>query len=113
MKGRFVQFDICEFYPSISEELFRSSLDYAKTYTGIDEEKMDYVMACRRSVLFSNDKTWTKKGKDFDVTMGSQDGAKIAELNCIYLLKQVQDLLASLDGKAHTGLLAQSYDVDF
>ena len=39
MKGRFVQFDI--FYPSISEELLRSSLDYAKTYTSIDEEEMD------------------------------------------------------------------------
>ena len=38
----------------------------------IDEEEMDLVMASRRSVLFSNGKTWTKKGKDFDVTMGAQ-----------------------------------------
>ena len=36
--------------------------------------------------------------------MGAQDGAEIAELTGIYLLKQVEDFLASLDGKAHTGL---------
>ena len=102
-KGRFVQFDICEFYPSISEELLRSSLDYAKTYTSINEEEIDLVMACRRSVLFSNGKTWTK-GNDFDVTMGAQDEAEIAELTGIYLLKQVEDFIASLDRKTHAGL---------
>ena len=36
--------------------------------------------------------------------MGAQDGAEIAELTGIYLLKQVEDFLTSLDGKAHTGL---------
>ena len=56
------------------------------------------------SALFSNGKTWTKKDKDFDVTMSAQDGAEIAELTGIYLLKQVEDFLASLDGKADTGL---------
>ena len=78
--------------------------EYAKTHTSIDEEEMDLVMACRRSVLFSNGKTWTKKDKDFDVTMGAQYGAEIAELTGIYLLKQVEDFLASLDRKAYTGL---------
>ena len=48
--------------------------------------------------------TCVHKDKDFDVTMGVQDGAEIAELTGIYLLKQVEDFLASLDGKAHTGL---------
>ena len=63
-KGRFVQFDIFEFYPSISEELLRNSLDYAKTHVNVDDEEVDMIMACRKSVLFNDGKTWTKKNKN-------------------------------------------------
>ena len=95
---------ICEFYPSISEELLRNSLDYAKTHTNIDDQEVDMIMACRKSVLFNDGKTWTKKDKNFDVTMGAQGGAEVAELTGIYLLKQVEDFLSSLGDKAHVGL---------
>ena len=103
-KGRFVQFDICEFYPSISEELLGKSLTYARTHTKFEDEEVDLIMACRRSILFDNGKTWTKKNKNFDVTMGAQDGAEIAELTGIFLLKQVDNFLSSLGEKAHAGL---------
>ena len=103
-KGRFVQSDICKFYPSISEELLRNSLDYAKTHANIDDQAVDMIMACRKSVLFNDGKTWTKKNKNFDVTMGAQDGAEVVELTGIYLLKQVEDFLSSLGDKAHAGL---------
>ena len=92
-KGKFLQFDICEFYPSITEELLRNSLGFAKNHTSIEQDDEDLIMACRKSVLFNNGKVWTKKDKDFDVTMGAQDGAEIAELTGIYLLKQVNDFL--------------------
>ena len=36
--------------------------------------------------------------------MGAQDGAEVAELTGIYLLKQVEDFLSSLGDKAHAGL---------
>ena len=45
------------------------------------------IKSCRKSVLFNDGKVWIKKDKDFDVTMGVQDGAEIAELVGIYLLK--------------------------
>ena len=61
-------------------------------------------MSCRKSVLFNNGKVWTKKDKDFNVMMGAQDGAEIAELTGIYLLKQVNDYLASLGEKSEAGL---------
>ena len=54
--------------------------------------------------MFNNGKTWTKKDKNFDVTMSAQDGAEILELTGIYLLKQVEDCLSSLGEKAHAGL---------
>ena len=61
-------------------------------------------MACRKSVLFNNGKVWTRKDKDFDVTMGAQEGAEIAELTGIYLLKQVNESLSRLGEKTHAGL---------
>ena len=82
----------------------RNSLDYAKTHTNIDDQEVDMIMACRKSVLFNDGKTWTKKDKNFDVTMGAQGGAEVAELTGIYLLKQVEDFLSSLGDKAHVGL---------
>ena len=103
-KAIFVQFDICEFYPSITEELLRNSLDFAKCHTSIDQEDEDLIMACRKSVLFNNGKVWTKKNKDFDVTMGAQDVAEIAELTGIYLLKKVDGYLSTLGEKCHAGL---------
>ena len=103
-KGKFVQLDICEFYPSTSDKLLKDSLDYAKNHASIDEKEVDLIMACRRSILFNDGKAWTKKDKNFDVTMGAQDGAEIAELTGIYLLKQVEDFLSSRGEKAHAGL---------
>ena len=61
-------------------------------------------MACRKSILFNDERVWTKKEKNFDVTIGAQDGAEIAELTGIYLLQQVNDSLSKIELKAHTGL---------
>ena len=99
-----MQFDICEFYPSITEDLLRNSLDFAKSHTPIDQADEDLIMACRKSVLFNNVNVWTKKNKDFDVTMGAQDGTEIAELTGIYLLKEVDEYLSSLGEKSYAGL---------
>ena len=73
-------------------------------YNNVDDQEVDMIMACSTSVLFNDGKTWTKKNKNFDVTMGAQDGAEVAELTGIYLLKQVEDFLSSLGDKAHAGL---------
>ena len=103
-KAKFLQFDISEFYPFITEDLLRNPLDFAKSHTPIDKEDEDLVMACRKSVLFNNCKVWTKKNKDFDVTVSAQDDAEIAELTGLYLLKQVDEHLSSLGEKSHSGL---------
>ena len=103
-KVKLLQFDICEFYLSISEDLLRESLDFAKTHAKIEEEEAKLIMNCRKSVLFNSGNVWTKKDRDFDVTMGAQDGAEIAELTGIYLLKQVNEFLSSLDKRSHAGL---------
>ena len=47
-------------------------------------------MHCRKSILFGDQSTWTKKnGSLFDVTMSSYDGAEICELIGLYLLHEL------------------------
>ena len=103
-KATFLQFDISEFYPSITEELLDNALQFAKQYTNIDDEQESIIKACRKSVLFHNNNVWTKKQKDFDVTMGALDGAEIAEITGIYLLQQVNEFLTSVGEKCYAGL---------
>ena len=97
------------FYPSISEELLGNSHTYARTHTKIEDEEVDLIiiMACRHSILFDNGKTWTKKNSNFDVTMGAQDGAEIAEiaeLTVIFLLEQADNFLSPPGEIAYSGL---------
>ena len=103
-KAKFFQFDINEFYPSISEELVRNSIRFAKNHATIEQGEEDLIMACRKSILFNDGRAWTKKEKNFDVTMGAQDGAEIAELTGIYLQQQINKSLSKMEQKAHAGL---------
>jgi len=58
-------------------------------------------MHCRKSLLFCETESWVKKsGAEFDVTMGSFDGAEVCELVGLFLLSQ----LAKLFGKGEVGL---------
>ena len=101
-KRKFIKFDIAEFYPSISEDLFSKSIDYAKSFTTIGENVINAIKLARKSLLFSKDGTWVKKGGNelFDVTMGSFGGAELCELVGLYFL----DKLSKLLGKDNVGL---------
>ena len=50
----FIQFDIEEFYPSISKELSLKAITYAKTLVNISDEEINTIMHSRKSLLFSN-----------------------------------------------------------
>ena len=89
--SRFVKFDICDFYPSISESLFDRGIAFARTMT---ETELNIIKHARKSLLFSNVGTWSKKCDDqFDVTMGSFDGAEVCELVGLYLLNRLVPLI--------------------
>ena len=83
-----MQFDIEEFYPSISKELLLKAITYAKTLVNISDEEINTIMHSRKSLLFNNTDIWIKKNgdTDFDVTMGSFDGAELCELVGLYIL---------------------------
>ena len=89
----FIQFDICSFYPSITEELLEKALEYAANYVEISNEERDIINQARKSYLFSQQTPWIKKGNTiFDVGMGSNDGAEVCELVGLFLLSKLQHL---------------------
>ena len=89
----FVQFDIEEFYPSISKELLLNSLTYAEQHATISEKNKKFIIHSRKSLLFANNEHWIKKTGDpnFDVTMGSFDGAELCELVGLYILHRLSE----------------------
>ena len=86
-KSSFIIFDVCEFYPSISEELLHKALDFAAQYDTISLKERHIIIHAKKSVLYDSKTPWSKKGnQNFDVTMGSYDGAETCELVGLYIL---------------------------
>ena len=50
-KATFKQFDIIDFYPSITKNTLIDSINYARKYVEITEEQYDIILACRKTVL--------------------------------------------------------------
>ena len=83
----FIQFDIIDFYPSISKELQINSINFAKNYITITKHELDIILARRRPILVSDNDTWIKNHMyNFNVTIESFDLAQIADLVRIYIL---------------------------
>ena len=89
-KKTFFQADIENFYPSISEELLRKALTWAKDQTYISDTAVDIIFSARRNVLYDGDNIWVKKNNSkFDIGMGAFDGAECSELIGLYMLFQL------------------------
>ena len=97
----FIKFDIVEYYPSILEDLLTKAINFAKSITPIENKIIHTIKHSRKSLLFNKEDVWVKKDNpDFDVTMGSFDGAEVCELVGLYLL----DILKNEFGGQNTGL---------
>ena len=80
-----MQFDIEEFYLSISKHLLKA-IACTKTLVNISDEEIN-IMHSGKSLLFNNTYMDKENGDpDFDITMGSFDGAKLCELVGLYVL---------------------------
>ena len=90
----FIQFDICEFYPSISEQLLMETITWAKNYTDISDKDRNVIFTSANSLLYSEGQPWRKKDctNFFDITMGSFQGAEVCDLVGLYLLSQLGTL---------------------
>ena len=92
-KKSFIQFDMESFYPSITEPLLRDSINWASRITPISDFEKQVIFSSRNSLLYHNGEAWTKKGDtNFDVTMGSYDGAEVCDLVGLFILSKLQNL---------------------
>ena len=98
----FIQFDIKDFYPSITEEILEKAISFAKSLIAIDDHKIRTIKHCRKSLLLHNNAAWEKKltASCFDVAMGSYDGAEVCELVGTFMSSKLGNII----GKKNTGL---------
>ena len=95
----FIQFDIKDFYPSITPEILNNAIQFARQHLNISDESVQIIKHCRKSLLFNDNTPWAKKStaENFDVTMGSYDGAEICELVGIYILSKLSKVANQKD----------------
>ena len=92
-KLSFIQFDMVNFYPSISEALLHNAIEWASEHVNISEEDKEIIFQSKKALLYNKDQPWKKKGQSFfDVGMSSYDGAETCDLVGLYLLYQTQHL---------------------
>ena len=91
----FIQFNVMEFYPSITENILEEVIKFAKQHTEKDEKGLIIIKHCRKSLLYHEDEAWKKEESDscFYVKMGSNNGTEICEITGIYILSQLSNLL--------------------
>ena len=94
-RSSFIKFDIVDFYPSITESLLDRAIEFASSFTTLAHDEIKIIKHSRKALLFSNSSQWVKKqgNEEFDVTMGSYDGAEVCELVGLYLLSKLTDVL--------------------
>ena len=93
----FIILDVCAYYPSITEELLKDTLDWASDIVEISDEEKKIILSSKKSLLYKDNTAYRKKESgDFDVTMGSYDGAETSDLVGLFLLSKVRHLDVSL-----------------
>ena len=85
----FIKFDVESFYPSISETLLRAAFEWAETLVNITQEEKEVINKTKMSLLYVRGSPWVKRRSEWDVTMGSFDGAEVSELVGLYMLDKL------------------------
>ena len=106
-KHAFITFDVCDFYPSISEDRLLKALNYASRFTTITQQDLQIITHAKKSLLYHQNSPWTKKNANmFDVTMGSCDRAETCELIGAYMLSLIGPKFKNEVGLYHDDGLA-------
>ena len=54
----FTQFDIVDFYPTISKDLLTKALDFGRKFVPHSNLELDTIWQARKTLLFAHGKTW-------------------------------------------------------
>ena len=94
---KFINWDIDNFYPSITPTLLEQALDWAMDYVDITTQQRKIINQSCNSFLHFRGQPWMKKGDDsFDIGMGAYHGAQVCEIVGLFLMSRlahIKDLL--------------------
>ena len=87
----FITFDVCDFYPSISEQLLTKALNYASQFTHITPQDRQIITHAKKITVVSPKYTMGKEEHQQLIRRdnGSYDGAETCELVGIYMLSLI------------------------
>ena len=73
----------------------KDAVAFAQRYVEIKQNELDLIFHTRKSLLYCKDTPWIKKegNGEFDVKMGSNDGAETCELVGLILLYSIGEKL--------------------
>ena len=57
---KFIQIDVINFYPSISEELLKMAIEWAKQFIDISLDEEEIILKSKRAILFNEGLPWGK-----------------------------------------------------
>ena len=114
----FIQIDLVDYYPSVTEKLFDTTIKFAEEITPITDIEKELLLNARQSILYHDGNAWTKISGQFDVTMGSYDGAQFTDLVGLMILSKMKNAFPEIqfslyrdDGLGHhTSMNKQSLD---
>ena len=87
----FIEYDICDFYASISEQLLEDAFNWASELIFIPERTKEIVFHVRKTFLFYKGQPYKKTNTpSFDVPMGAYDSAEVCDLVGLYLLTLIR-----------------------
>ena len=99
--GLFTKFDIVDFHPSLSKDLLLKAIDFAKSATPIKDKFIETILHSLKALLFYKNDVWVKKyNTDFDVIIGSYDGAEV----CGFVERYILDILTEEFGHDKIGI---------
>ena len=76
----FIVFDIESFYPSITPELLKRALRWARNYVTVTQQQEKTIHQASQSFLYNEGVPWVKKwGVNFDIGMGAYHGERERE----------------------------------
>ena len=57
---KFMMFDIKDFYPSITENLFKNAISFASKHVRISNDDFKIIHHARKSLLYNSGEPWVK-----------------------------------------------------
>ena len=86
----FNKFDISKFYPSISTELLKKAVNFARRIIVKEDKRIKIIAPTKKSFLFQASNAWVKKeGTLFlNLSMEIYDGEEVCELVVLNLLSK-------------------------